>query len=163
MRLPLRSVCIAAALAALAALGASCTPELPVAPVADIKNTTFAASLGIDLAKMTRTSSGLYYQDTQTGSGTIVISGYHVTVHYTLYLANGVTVETSVGKSPLSFTVGATPRQVIAGFDEGMVGMRVGGTRKLIIPPELGYGAAATSTIPANSILVYVVQLVSVP
>jgi FKBP-type peptidyl-prolyl cis-trans isomerase len=160
MRLSVRPVFVAAALTSLAA---SCTPELPVAPATDIQNTTFASSLGIDLTKMTKTSSGLYYQDTQVGSGTTVIAGYHVTVHYTLYLPNGVTVETSVGKSPLQFTVGANPRQVIAGFDEGMVGMRVGGTRKLIIPPELGYGAVETNGIPANSILVYTVQLISVP
>ncbi len=160
MRLSVRSVSAAAALAGLAA---SCTPELPVAPATDIQNTTFASSLGIDLSKMTKTSSGLYYQDTQVGTGTTVVSGYHVTVHYTLYLANGVTVETSIGKSPLQFTVGANPRQVIAGFDEGMLGMRVGGTRKLIIPPELGYGAVETGGIPPNSILVYTVQLVSVP
>lgn len=160
MRLSARPVFIAAALLALAAF---CTPELPVAPATNIQNTTFASSLGIDLSKMTKTSTGLYYQDTQVGTGTVVMTGYHVTVHYTLYLTNGVTVETSIGKSPLQFTVGANPRQVIAGFDEGMVGMRVGGTRKLVIPPELGYGAVATGSIPANSILVYTVQLVSVP
>lgn len=160
MPLTVRPVVLAAALAGLAT---SCTPELPVAPATDIQNTTFASSLGIDLSKMTRTSTGLYYQDTQVGTGTTVIAGYHVTVHYTLYLTNGVTVETSIGRSPLQFTVGANPRQVIAGFDEGLVGMRVGGTRKLVIPPELGYGAAGTGSIPANSILVYTVQLVSVP
>ncbi len=149
--------------AMLAIASASCTPELPVAPATNIEDTQFASSLGIDLAKMTRTASGLYYQDTQAGSGIAVAAGYHVTLHYTLYLANGITIQTSVGKAPLQFTVGANPKQVIAGFDEGMIGMRVGGTRKMIIPPELAYGADGTDAIPGNAILVYTVQLLSIP
>src|SRR5690242_7606439 len=109
-----------------AVLLASCTPEAPLAPATDIEHTVFATSLGIDLTKMTKTASGLYYQDGPVGTGTTVISGYHVTLHYTLYLSNGSVVQSSVGGAPFAFTVGASPRQVIAGFDEGMLGMKVG-------------------------------------
>ena len=152
------------ALAATVILGvASCTPEIEVAPVTDIEHTTFASSLGVNLAQMTKTASGMYYLDTPAGTGTTVLSGFHVTLHYTLYLANGTLIQTSVGSTPLQFTVGANPKQVIAGFDEGMIGMKVGGTRKMVIPPSIGYGAVETNGIPANSILVFTVQLVSVP
>lgn len=159
MRFPRRSVPIALALTVLA----SCTPEAPLAPAADIEHTVFATSLGIDLAAMTKTASGLYFQDGTVGGGTTVISGYHVTVHYTLYLANGTVVQTSVGGAPFGFTVGTTPPQVIAGFDEGLLGMKAGGTRKLVIPPALGYGAVQVQSIPPNSVLIYSIQLLSVP
>lgn len=159
MRFPLRSTSILLAFAAVT----SCTPEAPVAPATDIEHTTFATSLGVDLTRMTKTASGLYYQDGPVGTGTTVASGVHVTVHYTLYLTNGAVVQTSVGGAPFVFTVGTTPRQVIAGFDEGMIGMKVGGTRKLVIPPNLGYGSVQYNNIPPNSVLIFSVQLISVP
>lgn len=110
---------------------------------------------------MTKTASGLYYQDTPAGVGATAASGSHLTVHYTGYLSNGTSFDTSIGKSPFGFTLGSGA--VIKGWDEGLVGMKVGGTRKLVIPPSLGYGAVAQPTIPANSILVFTVQLVSIP
>jgi len=140
---------------------ASCTPEASTAPAADISTVTFASSLGITLSAMTRTASGLYFQDTQAGTGVTAVSGNHVTVNYTGYLTNGSTFDTSIGKTPFGFTLGSG--QVIAGWDEGVAGMKVGGTRKLVIPPSLGYGSTAVLTIPANSILVFTVQLVSIP
>lgn len=162
-RFPVRIATILLALTVTGATLASCTPEAAVAPTTDIEHTSFAAALGVDLTKMTRTASGLYYQDVVAGSGLMVSSGYHVTVHYTLYLTNGTVVQTSTGTTPLGFTVGANPAQVIAGFNEGMIGMKVGGTRKMVIPPSLGYGAADNGSIPANSILVFSVQLLSIP
>jgi FKBP-type peptidyl-prolyl cis-trans isomerase len=150
------------ALTAVALLGlASCTPEASTAPTADITSVTFASSLGITLSAMTKTASGLYYQDTQAGTGVTAVSGNHVTVNYTGYLTNGSTFDTSIGKTPYPFTLGSG--QVIAGWDEGVAGMKVGGTRKLVIPPSLGYGATAVGSIPVNSILVFTVQLVSIP
>ncbi|HVZ47363.1 MAG TPA: FKBP-type peptidyl-prolyl cis-trans isomerase [Gemmatimonadaceae bacterium] len=163
MRLPLRTVSAALTFAITLAGLASCTPEQALAPAVDIEHTSFAASLGVDLSKMTKTSSGMYYQDGPVGVGTTVVSGYHVTVHYTLYLTNGTVVQTSVGGAPFGFTVGANPLQVIAGFNEGMIGMKVGGTRKMVIPASLGYGAVDNGSIPANSVLVFSVQLISVP
>ena len=144
-----------------AAISASCTLEPPVAPAPDVENTTFASGLGVDLTKMTKTASGLYYQDLVAGSGVAAASGNHVTVHYTGFLSNGTTFDTSIGKTPFGFTIGAS--QVIKGWDEGMVGARVGGTRRLVIPASLGYGPVQNGAIPASSVLIFNIQLISIP
>lgn len=124
--------------------------------------TTFAPALGIDLAKMTQTPSGLYYEDVTVGTGAVARAGEQVTVHYTGWLPNGAKFDSSVDRAkPLVFGLGAG--RVIAGWDEGVAGMKVGGTRKLVIPPALGYGAQGVGPIPPNSTLVFTVQLVSVP
>lgn len=150
---------LAAAIVASTAI--ACTPEAIVAPAVPPEQTTFATALGVNLANMTKTSTGLYYQDTPAGTGATAVAGNHVTVHYTGYLPNGTTIDTSIGKTAFGFTLGAG--SVIKGWDEGMVGMRVGGTRKLVIPAELGYGGAAVGPIPANSVLVFQIQLISIP
>lgn len=139
----------------------SCTPEAPLAPAQDITTVTFATSLGVTLSAMTKTASGLYYQDTPAGTGVAAVAGNHVTVNYTGYLTGGSSFDTSIGKTPFGFTLGQA--QVIAGWDEGVAGMKVGGTRKLVIPAKLGYGATAVGSIPSNSILVFNVTLISIP
>ena len=146
-------------LASVAAM--SCDATSATAPVPDITQVNFASSLGITLSQFTKTADGLYYQDTQAGNGATAVTGAKVSVNYTGYFTNGNTFDTSVGKAPIQVTLGAG--QVIAGWDEGIPGMKVGGTRKLIIPPSLGYGSTAYGPIPANSILVFTVQLVSIP
>ncbi len=105
--------------------------------------------------------------DLRTGSGTEATTGRTVTVHYTgwLYSASaadnkGSQFDTSAARGPFSFILGA--RQVIAGWDQGVAGMRVGGMRRLVIPPSLGYGGTANGPIPANSTLVFDVELLSV-
>lgn len=113
----------------------------------------FDASLGIDLATMTRTASGLYYLDTVVGSGEMTAAGDSATVAYTGWLSNG----TRFDSGTFGFIVGAG--RVIPGFDEGVAGMRVGGKRKLVIPPELGYGKQQWGTIPANSTLIFDVDV----
>jgi FKBP-type peptidyl-prolyl cis-trans isomerase FkpA len=140
----------------------ACSPESSsvTAPVLNIADTTFAASLGINLATMTKTSDGLYYQDSVAGTGATALSGNQVSVTYTGYLTNGSAFGTNVGGTLLTFSVGEG--QVIAGFDEGVLGMKVGGTRKLVIPPSLGYGTIAAGAIPGNSILVFTITLVSI-
>ena len=139
----------------------ACSSDATTAPAVDVTTVNFASSLGINLSAMTRTADGLYYQDSPAGTGTNAITGSHVTVNYTGYFTNGAVFDTSIGRSPFGFTVGQG--QVIAGWDEGIVGMKVGGTRKLVIPPSLGYGSAGSGPIPPNSILVFTVQLISVP
>jgi FKBP-type peptidyl-prolyl cis-trans isomerase len=125
------------------------------APATDITTTSFDASLNVHLQSMTKTASGLYYQDSIVGAGAAVHSGSAVTVGYTGWLANG----TKFDGGSIVFTVGAG--RVIAGWDEGLVGMKVGGIRKLVVPPSLGYGASANGPIPANSVLVFNVQVVA--
>lgn len=129
-------------------------------PPPDIATTTFAPALNVHLASMTKTASGLYYQDSVTTAGVVAATGDSVTVQYTLWLPNGSLLETSVGGPPLPFRLGRA--QVIPGWDEGITGMRIGGIRKLVIPPSLAYGDQASAEIPANSILVFNVQLVAV-
>ena len=126
-----------------------------------IETTTFAPSLGVDLSKMTKNSSGLYWRDLTVGTGALAVSGKQVSTHYTGNLPNGTLFDANgPAAPPFSFRLGGG--QVIAGFDEGVRGMKVGGRRQLIIPPELGYGSRAQGSIPANSILVFTIDIVSV-
>jgi peptidylprolyl isomerase len=113
----------------------------------------FDPSLGVDLDAMTRTASGLYYQDLAVGTGAVVIVGDSATVGYAGWLPSGTQFD--AGSFP--FTVGVG--RVVPGFDEGVLGMRVGGSRRLVIPPELGYGDRAQGPIPPNSTLVFEVEL----
>jgi len=110
------------------------------------------------------TASGLRYTDTVVGPGTEAKSGNMVTVHYTGTLTDGTQFDSSVGKAPLSFTIdGSTPFNVIEGWDEGVKGMKVGGKRHLVIPPNLGYGAqGAGGVIPPNATLVFDIELLEV-
>jgi FKBP-type peptidyl-prolyl cis-trans isomerase len=110
--------------------------------------------------------NGLKYTDTKTGDGAAATSGNKVSVHYTGWLYNngakGAKFDSSVDRGqPFQFTLGA--HQVIAGWDEGVAGMKVGGKRTLIIPPELGYGArGAGGVIPPNATLMFDVELLGV-
>lgn len=99
--------------------------------------------------------------DETVGTGAEAVAGDTVTVNYTGTLENGTVFDSSYSRNqPFSFKLGAG--QVIKGWDEGVVGMKVGGKRKLVIPPSLGYGDQATGSIPANSTLIFQIQLLSV-
>lgn len=105
-----------------------------------------------------KTPSGLAYTDMVVGSGGSPVPGKPVKVHYTGWLENGTKFDSSVGGEPFVFTIGAG--QVIPGWDEGVMSMKVGGKRKLIIPSQLGYGASgAGGVIPPNATLVFEVEL----
>lgn len=106
--------------------------------------------------------SGLSYMEIKEGGGDVARSGQEVTVHYTGYLTNGKKFDSSLDRNqPFTFTLGAG--QVIKGWDEGVEGMKVGGKRKLIIPPDLGYGSrGAGGVIPPNAELVFDVELLGV-
>jgi len=121
---------------------------------------TYSPALGVDLSAMTRTASGLYVRDLAVGSGAPAVAGSMVAVHYTGWLADGSEFDSSKpSDQPFSFTLGR--RQVIEGWDEGVAGMRAGGTRMLVIPPALAYGKRGIpGVIPGNATLVFVVQLV---
>lgn len=99
--------------------------------------------------------------DSVVGKGTEAVSGKSVTVHYTGTLKDGTKFDSSVDrKEPFTFSLGAG--QVIKGWEQGIVGMKVGGKRKLTIPAELAYGANAVGAIPANSTLIFDVELLEV-
>ena len=121
----------------------------------------FAAFLGVSLDQMTKSSTGLYYQDLVVGTGAEAAEGRKVTVHYTGWLHDGTKFDSSVDRGvPFEFDLGMG--QVIAGWDEGVQGMRVGGKRKLVIPPHLAYGPVRQGSIPGNSTLVFDVEVVDV-
>jgi FKBP-type peptidyl-prolyl cis-trans isomerase FkpA len=108
------------------------------------------------------TDSGLKYEDVVEGDGAEAIAGQQVSVHYTGWLLDGDKFDSSLDRDvPFSFALGKG--MVIRGWDEGVAGMKVGGKRKLTIPPQLGYGATgAGGVIPPNATLVFEVELLSV-
>ncbi len=112
------------------------------------------------------TASGLQYEDTMEGSGEVAKAGYYVTVHYTGWLydngAKGAKFDSSKDRNdPFEFPLAAG--HVIKGWDEGVQGMKIGGKRTLVIPPQLGYGArGAGGVIPPNATLLFEVELLGV-
>ena len=108
------------------------------------------------------TDSGLKYEDTIVGNGATAAAGQNVSVHYTGWLTDGRKFDSSKDRNdPFEFKLGAG--QVIRGWDEGVQGMKIGGTRKLTIPPQLGYGArGAGGVIPPNATLVFEVELLGI-
>jgi FKBP-type peptidyl-prolyl cis-trans isomerase len=115
--------------------------------------------------KTVTTKSGLKYVDVKVGTGDEAVTGMTVSVHYTGYLyvdgKRGAKFDSSVGKQPFSFKLGAG--QVIKGWDEGVAGMKIGGKRELFIPPDLAYGSRGyPGAIPPNSTLDFEVELLKV-
>ena len=152
---------------ALAGATAAClgTVDPPVTPVlADPATTTFAPALGVDLATMTKSATGLYYRDEAVGTGTPVTATDSVALYLAGYLSTGERIAFSRETPPAA----VRPSTRIAGLTEGITGMRPGGRRKLVIPPALGYGFLTQAAVgnfpvvPANSVLVYDVEVVGV-
>ncbi len=114
--------------------------------------------------KPSYTISGTKYWDMTVGAGKKAIPGFTIRVHYTGWYkknkTNYVLFDSSRGRGPLQFDLGM--RKVIKGWDEGIRGMRVGGKRQLVIPPEAAYGREGTAGIPGNTTLIFEVELVEV-
>jgi FKBP-type peptidyl-prolyl cis-trans isomerase len=140
---------------ALAACSKPAAPSQSTGPANPmLEAATYAPALAVDLNSMTRSSSGLYVRDITAGSGPAVAIGNNVTVKYAGYLANGQRFD----EGTYSLQI---PGRVITGWNEGLVGMRVGGKRQLVIPPSLGYGASGNGPIPPDAILVFNIELVA--
>jgi len=138
------------------ALLAACGDSTPV-PAVPIESTTFAPALGVDLAASRKTPSGLYVRDISEGSGATLASGQTVEMRYVGSFADGKVFDSNPApKPPFSFRLGGG--QVIKGWDEGLVGMKVGGRRQLVIPSALAYGPNDYGPIPGNSVLVFTVE-----
>jgi FKBP-type peptidyl-prolyl cis-trans isomerase FkpA len=126
----------------------------PLAPQPEvIEDITFDSSLEIDLAAMTKLDSGVYIEDLVEGTGEAVVAGSTIQITYTLWLSDGTQIQTG----PLNLVVDAG--NAIPGFLDGLLGMRVGGTRKILVPPALGYGNQDYLDIPGGSVLVFEVVL----
>ncbi len=162
MRL-MRSFSAVAAIVFMAACDLSTDPNVP-APIDPTKD-TYAPALGVDIASMTKTSSGLYYQNKTVGAGAAAQKGDSVRVHYTLWLTNGTKVQSSRESStgaPLEFLTGATPPRVLPGFEEGIIGgliaMQPGGVRQLVIPPGLAWGSDGFPPVQPNANVVFEIE-----
>jgi len=128
------------------------------APQGEVEGTTFAEDLDVVLLAMTRLPTGIYFRDVEAGTGTIAAPGREVLMTYIAYLANGTEVDrTAPGARPLAFKVGEG--MVIRGWDLGVRGMKVGGTRQLVVPSRYAYGARESGKVPPNSVMVFVMRL----
>jgi FKBP-type peptidyl-prolyl cis-trans isomerase len=151
----------AAAFSVLLGFATACTDSTEATSTASNPATeTFAPSLGVNISQMTKISDDLYIQDLIVGTGAVAASGRSLQVTYTGWLANGTQFGSNVGKSALTITLGA--HDVIERWDLVLVGMKVGGKRRLVIGSALGYGPGGNApAIPPNSTLVFDVQLLS--
>jgi FKBP-type peptidyl-prolyl cis-trans isomerase FkpA len=161
---PVRRLLPALLALALTSPLAACNSDTTTAP-AEVSTgnpltETFAPALGVNIAGSQRTLNGVYYRVTAepTGTGVPVTAavGKQVTVEYTGWLWNGRKFDAGT----IPFTLGTT--NIIPGWNEGIVGMRVGEKRQLVIPPSLAYGANGYGPIPPNAVLVFDVRLLAV-
>jgi FKBP-type peptidyl-prolyl cis-trans isomerase len=122
----------------------------------------YAPALNVELDQMTRTETGLHTQDLVVGDGAVAGTGDTVVVHYTGWLPDGTQFDSSRASAPFEVVIGTG--HVIPGWDQGVPGMRVGGTRRLVIPPALAYGdeGAGGGIIPPGATLVFEVELLEV-
>ncbi len=130
----------------------------PIVVTGEPETLRFSADLGVDLALMRRTPSGLYYRDSQIGKGALAEPGMRVRVAYQGWLADGRLFDASA--TGFAFALGRG--SVIRGWDEGVVGMKAGGRRLLVIRPGLAYGRESPGGgIPPNATLIFDVRLVA--
>ena len=155
-----RAVPLLVLASALLAACADAPPDGPRLPAEHRVAERYAAALRVDLAEMERRPTGLYVQDVRVGEGMRADSGDIATVHYTGWLPSGAEFDSSRDGAPIEVALGYG--QVIAGWDQGVVGMRVGGRRRLVVPPALGYGTAGRGPIPGGATMVFEVALVDV-
>jgi peptidylprolyl isomerase len=150
------------AILAGAVLFAACAPKTETAQSTGANPFQKKEAAPMSDGSETTTASGLKYVDYEVGTGASPTAGQKVSVHYTGTLTDGSKFDSSVDRGqPFEFTIGVG--QVIKGWDEGVMSMKVGGKRKLIIPPDLGYGAAgAGGVIPPNATLLFDVELLGV-
>lgn len=152
----LRTTLLTLTMAASAACGSTTENSVPSVPASE----TYAASLGVNLSAMMKRNDALYVQDVRVGPGDEAIVGRQITVQYTGYFVDGRSFDSSVGRGPYTFTLGAG--NVIRGWDVGLPGMKVGGKRKLVIGSEYAYGRTGQGSIGPNQTLVFDVELISV-
>jgi peptidylprolyl isomerase len=147
---------------ALALTTACLGDSLGVSSSPTVEETTFASSLGIDLSKFTRTTSGAYYRDLTAGTGAVVAAGDSINIRYTGLLSNGTQFDSNTSAAA-PYPTRLDANHLIPGLVEALPGMHVGGTRQVLVPPALGYGVYQVNQIPGNSVLVFTIQMVGNP
>lgn len=139
---------------------AGCSAAAPAPPVVP-EPITFAPSLQVDLRAMRLLTTGVYVRDLAVGEGRPARPGRRVALRYAGFLSDGTQIEqVALPSPPVEFELGQ--RTVIRGLESGILDMRPGGQRQLVIPPSQGYGVHQEGRVPPNSTLVFFVQLVSV-
>ena len=137
---------------------AACLSSTTDPSLATVETTTFAPALAVDIPTSTKTPSGAYYRDLVVGSGATLANGQTANIYYDAYFSDGsrfqhlLAADATPAPAPYGFVFGTT---VITGITEGMVGMKVGGKRQIVIPPALAYG------YQLNDVLIFNVELVS--
>ncbi|MDE3053897.1 MAG: FKBP-type peptidyl-prolyl cis-trans isomerase [Gemmatimonadota bacterium] len=141
----------------LALLATACINDVAgLGPASDPATESFASSLNVNVATMTKTPDGLYYRDIINGTGPLLVKDTTVQVTYSGYLADGTLFDSGTG---VSFQTNA----LVPGFREGLMGMRVGGRRQLVIRSSLGYGETGSPpNVPRQATLVFVVDLLAI-
>ena len=129
-------------------------------PPRDPEQLFFAPELEIDLSEFERTSSGLYIQDVTVGEGPLTRRTSRVWIEYVGWLPDGTVFDGNLGGEPYAFRLGGN--EVIRGWNEGIVGMRRGGVRRLVVRPALAYGSSRRGDIPPGSTLVFYLELIDV-
>lgn len=147
-------LCLLAAAAGCSSAGAPAAGPDPLETVA------FAPALQVDLGAMERTATGVYFRDLVVGEGPPVRRGQTVWVQFAGFLPDGTQFDAVAPPAePVRFELGKG--EVIRGWEAGIVGMRAGGQRQLVVPPAQGYGSRGMNRVPPNSTLVFVIKLVS--
>jgi peptidylprolyl isomerase len=156
----------------LALLTAACARESPgpspavqqaigsALAVATPEELNYHPDLQVEIAAMRRLPTGVLVQDLVPGEGDSVVAGTTVAVRYSGWLPDGTQFDGNADRDPIRFRIGVG--MVIPGWDDGLIGMKVGGKRKLVIPPDQGYGSEGSGPIPPNATLVFDVEVVEI-
>lgn len=149
---------------ALLSLGFTACLESTVPEYNTVANTTFDGSLGVDLAGSTSTDAGVYFRDVTVGTGPAITTGQEHYMFYQAYFSNGVEFD-SLRPPDLPAVIRIGEGRLLPGFEIGLQGMKVGGVRQILVPPQLAYGLSdyriGNVLIPGNSVLVFNVELVN--
>lgn len=140
--------------------GIAVTVTLVVVGIFSVLGVPFSASSLDTQAAVGQAGAQVIVQDEAAGTGVAARQGDTLTVNYTGKLQDGTVFDTSLGRAPISFTLGTG--QVIPGLEQGLVGVQAGGKRLLIIPSSLAYGSQDYGPIPANSTLIFEIEVLSI-
>ncbi len=148
------------AIAVIAACGGGPPVDVGPQPPSDPAELVFAPEVAVDLSAMQRTESGLYVQDIVLGDGPVARRTSRVWVKYVGRLPDGTVFDANLGGEPYHARLGGS--EVIRGWNEGILGMRRGGIRRLVVPPHLAYGSRGSGDVPPGATLVFDLELVDV-